>query len=76
MLGERIAPQSEGIRAIVSGDSPCCGGARTVGVEVVEALGGQLDVPVLDLAHPEQHLQRHTLLAYSCSWYSPHGLQL
>ena len=25
MLGERIAPQSEGIRAILLEDSPCCG---------------------------------------------------
>ena len=30
MLGERIAPQSEAIRAIVSGYSPCCVGSRTV----------------------------------------------
>ena len=29
MLVGRIASQSEVIRAIVSGYSPCCGGART-----------------------------------------------
>ena len=28
MLGERIVSQSEVIRAIVSGYSPCCGGAH------------------------------------------------
>ena len=31
MLGERIASQSEVIRAIVSGYSPCCGVSRTAG---------------------------------------------
>ena len=29
MLGERVAPQSEVIRAIVLEDSPCCGGGPT-----------------------------------------------
>ena len=29
MLGKQIAQQSEVIRAIVSGYSPCCGGHRT-----------------------------------------------
>ena len=37
MLGERIASQSEVIRAIVSGYSPCCGGPHLLR-ELLDAL--------------------------------------
>ena len=60
MLGERIASQSEVIRAIVSGYSPCCGVPapavlRARADEQVEISAGPLLKPLGQqlLAHPE-----------------------
>ena len=52
MLGERIASQSEVIRAIVSDYSPCCGGSRTAGPPVSpESLDRHLARPHSRFAH-------------------------
>ena len=51
MLGERIASQSEVIRAIASGCSPCCGGAHQGGAVQPDGRGG-----LAALAEPQQRL--------------------
>ena len=50
MLGERIASQSEMIRAIVSGCGPCCGGAGGTIEAVFRLLPARLSFALLALA--------------------------
>ena len=84
VLGERVAPQSEVVRAILLEGSRCWGGGRTsVRTEVAEvvpltlrhrlAVGDERASLPLPRHPPCRH---QVVLAYSCSNDSPWGLQL
>ena len=72
MPGERVAPQSEVIRAIVLEDSPCWGGAHLEVGRRRAVAGGAVQLPVQH-RRPRQlrgRLAGHyrlRVLAYSCS---------
>ena len=60
MLKERIAPQSEVIRAILLEDSPCCGGPAP-GREQLGPLGQQVGLGLPEARHLQgAHIPRHT----------------
>ena len=70
MLGERIASQSEVIRAIVSGYSPCCGVPHQV-VLVRLAAGQVVEMPGREPEHPVKNVHRRNSAdkaASACCW--------